>query len=65
MTTPNIEAAKDRLNKSIANQQELRKRIARSAAELRGDVEEFEDAPVELQSEPVDTNGVGGVRDRI
>lgn len=65
MTTPNIEAAKERLNRSIANQQELRRRISRSAAELRGDVEEFEDATVDIQSEPVDTNGVGGVRDRI
>ena len=54
MTTPNIEAAKDRLNRSIANQQELRKRISRSAAELRGDVEEFEDANIEIEQEPVD-----------
>ena len=44
MTTPNIEAAKERLNRSIANQQELRRRISRSAAELRGETEE----PLEL-----------------
>ena len=56
MTQPNIEAAKDRLNRSIANQQELRKRIARSAAELRGDVEEFEDANIEIEQAPVDTD---------
>ncbi len=54
MTTPNIDAAKDRLNKSIANQQELRKRISRSAAELRGDVEEFEDANIEIERAEVD-----------
>ena len=54
MTQPNIEAAKERLDRSIANQQELRKRIARSAAELRGDVEEFEDANIEIGQEPVD-----------
>lgn len=56
MTTPNIEAAKDRLNKSIANQQELRKRISRSAAELRGDVEEFEDANVEIEQAEAGTS---------
>ena len=55
MTTPNIDTAKERLNKSIANQQQLRKRIARNSAELRGDVEEPEDANVELESELVDT----------
>lgn len=58
MTTPNIEVAKERLNKSIANQQELRKRIARSAPELRGDVEESQDANIEIEQAPVDT-GVG------
>ena len=58
MTTPNIEVAKERLNKSIANQQELRKRIARSAAELKGDVEEPQDANIEIEQAPVDT-GVG------
>ena len=56
MTTPNIDAAKERLNRSIANQQELRKRISRNAAELKGDVEEFEDANIEIASEPVDTD---------
>ena len=56
MTTPNIEAAKDRLNRSIANQQELRRRISRSAAELRGDVEEFEDANIEIEQAEADTN---------
>lgn len=54
MTTPNIQAAKDRLNKSIANQQQLRKRIARNSSELSGDVEEPEDANVEIESAPVD-----------
>ena len=58
MTTPNIEVAKERLNKSIANQQELRKRIARRAAELKGDVEEPQDANIEIEQAPVDT-GVG------
>lgn len=54
MTTPNIEAAKERLDRSIANQQALRLRIARSAAELRGDVEEFEDSNIEIEQAEVD-----------
>ena len=49
MTSPNIQAAKDKLNKSIASQQELRRRIARSAAELKGDVEEPSDANVDIK----------------
>ena len=54
MTSPNIQAAKDRLNKSIASQQELRRRIARSAPELRGDIEEPTDQNVEIEKAPVD-----------
>ena len=52
MTTPNIETARDRLNKSIAAQQKLRRRIVSNAAELRGDVENVEDAKPEIASEP-------------
>ena len=58
MTIPNIQAAKARLDKSVASQRELRKRIARSAAELRGDVEEPSDANVEIKRAEVG-NGDG------
>lgn len=53
MTTPNIEAAKERLNRSIANQQKLRKAISRSASELRGDVEEPLELIPTVEQEPV------------
>lgn len=56
MTTPNIDAAKARLDKSIAAQQALRRRISRSAAELRGDVEEPPELEITIEQEPVDIN---------
>ena len=62
MTTPNIEAAKERLNRSISNQVALRERIARSASELRGDAEEPPELEPTVEQEPVNTDGVSGVR---
>ena len=64
MTTPNIDAARDRLNRSIANTQALRKRISRSAAELRGETEEPLELTPTVQQEPVNIDVVGDVGSR-
>lgn len=64
MTTPNIEEAKRRLNRSISNQQALRRAISRSASELRGEVEESPELTPTVEQEPVNIDGVLGVRDR-
>lgn len=53
MTTPNIDQARERLNRSIANTRALRERISRSAAELRGEVDEPVDIVPTLEQEPV------------
>ncbi len=54
MTTPDIGAAKARLDRSIANQQELRRRIVQTASELRGDTEEPQELTPTLEQETVD-----------
>lgn len=64
MTTPNIDVARDRLNRSIDNTRKLRQRISRSAGELRGDVEEPAELEPTVEQEPVDIDvaGNGGSR---
>ena len=56
MTTPNIDAAKEQLDRSITSQRELRRRISRSASELRGDTEEPPEVKPTLEQEPVNIN---------
>ena len=65
MTTPNIAAAKERLDRSVKNQQALRRAISRSASELRGEVEESPELTPTVEQEPVNIDGVLSVRDRI
>jgi len=64
MTTPNIEAAKERLNRSIANQRALRARISRSASELRGEAEEPLESEPTVEQEPVNIDVSVDARDR-
>lgn len=64
MTQPNIAAAKEKLDRSISNQQNLRARIARSASELRGDVEESPEITPTVSQEPVNIGVGADVRDR-
>ena len=59
MTTPDINIARDRLNRSIANTQSLRRRISRSATELRGEIEEPAELSPTVEQEAVNID-VGG-----
>lgn len=64
MTTPNIEAAKAALNRSINSQQVLRARIARNASELRGEGEESPELTPTVSQEPVNIDDGASVRGR-
>ena len=64
MTTPDINIARDRLNRSIANTQSLRRRISRSATELRGEIEEPSELTPTVEQEAVNIDVVGDVGGR-